>query len=111
MTSATGDVTQMLQVKGKVLAGQNFLPLPPEADAQVDVFLYHSTHFGQQKVLLHKEQPEQDAQGLKTRLASGNIEHQLQRAVLWAASRLVSGSSDTQQTGVEMLKVIDTLER
>ena len=94
-------------MKGKVLA-ENFVPLPPEADAPVDVFLHLSTHFGQQRVFLQKEQPEQDAQGLKTRLASGSIENQLQRAILTAASRLVSGDFGA---GLEILNAIDTLER
>ncbi|DBA68875.1 TPA: hypothetical protein ACH3X2_013354 [Trebouxia sp. C0005] len=98
-----------LTVKGKVLA-ENFVILPPEANAPVDVFLLLSTHFGQQRVFLHKEQPEQDAQGLKTRLASGSIENQLQRAVLYAASRLVSVDSSSQRAGLEILNVIDNLE-
>lgn len=59
---AIADVSDVWQVKGKVLA-ENFAPLPPEADAPVDVFLHLSTHFGQQRVFLQKMQPEQDAQG------------------------------------------------
>ena len=100
-----------LQVKGKVIAGQDFQPLPPEPNAQVDVFLHLDTHFGQHKVLLKKEQQEQDAQALKARLASGGIADQLQRAILWAASCLVSANDQTQKTGAEILNIIDNLER
>ena len=100
----------MLQVKGRVLA-ENFVPMPPEADAPVDVFLHLTTHFGKQRVFLQKEQPEQDAQGLQTRLASGSIENQLQRAVLWAASCLVSGDMGSHQAGLDILSIMDTLER
>lgn len=104
------DASYTLQVKGKVLA-ENFLPLPPEADAPVDVHLHLTTHFGQQRVFLRKEQPEQDARGLKTRLASGSIESQVQRAVMWAASCLASGDLGINKAGFEILDVIHMLER
>lgn len=107
---AIGDESDVLQVKGKVLA-ENLLPLPPEADTPVDVYLHLTTHFGQQKVFLRKEPPEQDAQGLKTRLASSSIESQVQRAVMWAASCLASGDLAIKKAGLEILDVIHTLER
>lgn len=69
------------------------------------------TYFGRQKVLLQKGLHEQDAQALKTRLASEAIEDQIQRAVLWATSCMASTNAETQQRGREILDIIDALER
>ena len=96
---------------GHISAGTNLSPLPPEPKASVDIYLHLRTHFGQQKVLLQKVLHEQDAQALKTRLASGAMEDQLQRAILWATSCMASANAETQQSGREILDIIDTLER
>ena len=99
-----------IQVMGKIAARTECLPLPPEPNAPVDVYLHLSTHFGHQKLLLHKGQHEQDAQALQTRLASGAIEDQLQRAVLWAASCMAASNTQTQRKAKEILDIIDALE-
>lgn len=96
---------------GSIPKGVGVLLLPPEPNAPVDVVLHLSTHFGDQMVLLRKGLQEQDAQALQTRLASGGIEDQLRRAILWAASCLASAEPESQATGKEILELIDTLER
>ena len=98
-----------MQIKGELNAANTSVDLLlPEAP--VDVFLHLKTHFGQQKVLLQKEPCEQDAQVLKTRLASVAVEYQLQRAVFAAAACLISGNKETQQKGRGILDVVDRLE-
>ena len=86
------------------------LPVPPDPMAPVDIFLYLETHFGEQRILLQKEPCEQDAKALKTRLASGAVEHQLQRAIMSAVSCLACDSEETMQKGQNVLNAIDRLE-
>ncbi len=103
------EVCNWLQIKGEMTAASTSVNLLlPEAP--VDVFLHLKTHFGQQKLLLQKEPCEQDAQVLKTRLASVAVEYQLQRAVFAAAACLISDNKETHQKGREILNVVDRLE-
>ncbi len=92
-----------MQVNGKVIGGEDgMFPLPPEPTAPVDVFFYLNTHFGDLKICLQKEPYEEDAQVLKGRLASGAVEYQLQRAILSAATCLMSGMKKTEGDEAEV---------
>lgn len=69
------------------------------------------TFFESRKIRLQLEQSEDDAQELKTKLASAEVNCVLKRAVLWAASGLASKSELFLQKGREVLDEIDVLER
>ena len=97
-------------MRGDLIAGSGLL-LPPDASAPVRVSLHLETHFGSVDVPLIKHQHEQDATALKQQIASGAVEHQLQRAVMWAVACLLSSQPETQQAGESVLNTVDRLER
>lgn len=100
----------VLQIRG-ALEGGSSLASPPGASAQVDVLLHLETHFGSTEIVLTKQQYERDACALSQRIASGEVEYQLQRAVMSVVSCLGSADLKTQETGRNMLNTIDKLER
>lgn len=99
-----------MQVRGSLMTGSGLI-VPPDASAPVSVSLHLETHFGSVHVPLIKQQHEQDAASLNQQITSGEVEHILLRAVMWAAACLASSEPQTQQAGETMLSTIDSLER
>jgi len=99
-------------VTGEVDRRSKRLQPPCPEDSVVTVELQLSTHFSKDKTIKLKMQPaEQDVQSLKGKMASIEITYQLQRVVLMAACCLNSQNTDTQKRGLEVLDLIDTVER
>ena len=73
--------------------------------------LHLQTHFGSQRIQLEVEASERETRDTKSRLTSGPVANQLQRAVVWAFSCLNSASDETKQQGLEILDGIDDLEK
>ncbi len=95
---------------GKLEAAQHTLRvLPP--DRRVQVLLHVKTPFEQHKIVLEVEQQEEDAQGPKGKLVSGNVEDQLQRAIMFVACCLSSGNDELQKMGDDVMERIHQLER
>ncbi|KAL3162262.1 hypothetical protein ABBQ32_009959 [Trebouxia sp. C0010 RCD-2024] len=84
---------------------------PVPGTSLVKVFLHLETHFGSQKIQLEVEASERETRDIKSRLTSGPVANQLQRAVVWAFSCLNSSSDDTRQQGHQILDGVDELER
>ena len=84
---------------------------PEPGTKLVKVFLHLETRFGSQRIQLDVEPSERETRDVKSRLTSGPVTNQLQRAVVWAFSCLNSTSDETQQQGYRILDVIDELER
>lgn len=84
---------------------------PEPGSSLVKAFLCLETHFGSQRIQLEVEASERETRDTKSRLTSGPVANQLQRAVVWAFSCLNSASDETKQQGLEILDGIDDLER
>lgn len=84
---------------------------PEPGSSLIKAFLHLETHFGSQRIHLKVEASERETRDTKSRLTSGPVANQLQRAVVWAFSCLNSASETTQQQGHEILDGIDELER
>ena len=84
---------------------------PEPGTSLVKVFLHLETHFGSQRIQLEVESSERETRDIKSRLTSGPVTNQLQRAVVWAFSCLNTTSDETKQQGHRILDGIDDLER
>lgn len=83
----------------------------PQADSRVEVYLCLETYFESRKIRLDTAQSEEDAQALKAKLSSAEVNYVLKCALLWAASCLVSRSDTFQKMSKEVLDDIEVLER
>lgn len=84
---------------------------PEPGSSLVKAFLHRETHFGSQRIQLEVEASERETRDTKSRLTSGPVANQLQRAVVWAFACLNSASDQTKQQGHEILDSIDELEK
>ena len=99
-----------VQVYGELASGHNLLPVPGSQD-HVVIYLDLETHFDNACITLTRQQHEQDASRLSQRIASGQVEDQLQRALVWIISCLASADPEVQQAGRGALDAVDRLER
>lgn len=101
-----------MQVHGEVVQSPDGMKvLPPEESSRVSAHLFIETPFEQRRMTLQRELHEEDVHAVKYRLASGAIEEQLQRAILYAASCLGSKNKELCRVGAEVLECVEQLER